>query len=243
MSTLYMIATPIGNLDDITMRALDILKRVDVIACEDTRHTQNLLNRFDIHKRLIACHAHNEINSAAGIVALLEGGIDVAYVSDAGTPGVSDPGARLVGAVRAAGFSVVPVPGVSAVTTLVSVAGFVGKSFTFEGFLSPRKGRRTARLRQLLERDEAFVVYESPFRVVKLLRELDELAPSRRVVAGREMTKAFEEFLEGTAASVADVLASRPSVKGEFALCVCPSAASDSDEDSDGELDGRDDRR
>lgn len=137
----------------------------------------------------------------------------------------------------------VPVPGVSAVTTLVSVAGFVGKSFTFEGFLSPRKGRRTARLRQLLERDEAFVVYESPFRVVKLLRELDELAPSRRVVAGREMTKAFEEFLEGTAASVADVLASRPSVKGEFALCVCPSAASDSDEDSDGELDGRDDRR
>ncbi len=223
MSTLYMIATPIGNLDDITLRALETLKRVDIIACEDTRHTQNLLNKFDIHKRLIACHAHNEINSAAGVVGLMEAGNDVAYVSDAGTPGVSDPGARLVHAVRDAGFPIIPIPGVSAVTTLISVAGFVGKTFTFEGFLSPRKGRRTARLEQLLERDEAFILYESPFRVVKLLRELAELAPGRRVLAGREMTKAYEEFLEGTAGSIADVLAMRQAVKGEFALCVSPS--------------------
>lgn len=235
MSTLYMIATPIGNLDDITLRALETLKRVDIIACEDTRHTQNLLNKFDIHKRLIACHAHNEVNSAAGIVGLMEAGNNVAYVSDAGTPGVSDPGARLVHAVRAAGFDIVPVPGVSAMTTLVSVAGFVGKTFTFEGFLSPRKGRRTTRLEQLLERDEAFILYESPFRVVKLLRELAELAPGRRVLAGREMTKAYEEFLEGTASSVADTLAARPAVKGEFAICVSPSEkgmeASASDDD------------
>lgn len=233
MSTLYMIATPIGNLDDITLRALETLKKVDIIACEDTRHTQNLLNKFDIRKRLIACHAHNETNSAAGIVGLMEAGNDVAYVSDAGTPGVSDPGARLVHAVRDAGFPIVPIPGVSAVTTLISVAGFVGKTFTFEGFLSPRKGRRTTRLKQLLERDEAFIVYESPFRVVKLLRELAELAPERRVLAGREMTKAYEEFLEGTASTVADVLASRQAVKGEFAICISPSEKSAENSDDD----------
>ena len=153
-----MVATPIGNLEDITYRAVQTLKTVDVIACEDTRHTQQLLNHFEISKRLIACHAHNEINSAKGIVELLGSGLDVAFVSDAGTPGISDPGARVVTAVRQAGFPVVPIPGPSAVATLVSVAGFVGKSFTFEGFLSPRKGRRTKRLAQLLQRDEAFIL-------------------------------------------------------------------------------------
>ncbi len=173
-----MIATPIGNLDDITMRALDILKRVDVIACEDTRHTQNLLNRFDIHKRLIACHAPTRSIPRRGS-SLCSRGHRCGLCERCGYAGCERSGGSACRCGTAAGFSVVPVPGVSAVTTLVSVAGFVGKSFTFEGFLSPRKGRRTARLRQLLERDEAFVVYESPFRVVKLLRELDELAPSR----------------------------------------------------------------
>jgi 16S rRNA (cytidine1402-2'-O)-methyltransferase len=231
MSTLYLVATPIGNLEDITYRAVKVLGAVDIIACEDTRHTQSLLQRYEIRKHLIACHAHNEINSAKGIVGLLEAGNDIAYVSDAGTPGISDPGARVVTAVRAAGFPVVPVPGPSAVATLVSVAGYVGKTFTFEGFLSPRKGRRTKRLSELLDRNEAFVVYESPYRILKTLREIETLAPGRRVVAGREMTKSFEEFLDGTAGSIADTLSARPGIKGEFAVCICPSEALVGDDD------------
>ena len=223
MGTLFMVAAPIGNLEDITLRALATLREVDVIACEDTRHTQRLLTHFDIHKRLIACHAHNEAASASGIVKLLAEDNDVAYVSDAGTPGISDPGARLVNTVRAAGHAVVPIPGVSALATLVSASGFVGKSFLFEGFLSPRAGRRRARLQQLLERDEAFILYESPFRAVKLLEDLATLAPQRRLTVGREMTKTFEEFVEGSAAEVAELFAKRQSIKGEFAICVSSS--------------------
>lgn len=229
-----MVATPIGNLDDITYRAVQVLGDVDVIACEDTRHTQNLLQKFNITKRLIACHAHNESNSAQGIVGLLSDGKDVAFVSDAGTPGISDPGARVVSAVKQAGFNVVPIPGVSAVATLVSVSGYVGKSFTFEGFLSPRKGRRTKRLCELLERDEAFILYESPFRIVKTLQELSELAPSRQVTVGREMTKKFEEFLVGKSGNLAAELSSRQAIKGEFALLVAPSEAT-ADDDNDSE--------
>jgi 16S rRNA (cytidine1402-2'-O)-methyltransferase len=223
MGTLFMVATPIGNLEDITMRALETLRAVDVIACEDTRHTQRLLSRYTIQKRLIACHAHNEAASADGIVKLLDEGNDVAFVSDAGTPGVSDPGTKVVRAVRAAGFPIVPIPGVSAVATLVSVSGFIGKTFFFEGFLSPKAGRRKKRLLQLLEREETFVLYESPFRIVKLLEELAVLAPTRRVLVGREMTKAFEEFVEGTAEEVATGFSGRTSIKGEFAICVSPS--------------------
>jgi len=221
-----MVATPIGNLEDITLRALQTLRDVDVIACEDTRHTQRLLNHYDIHKRLIACHAHNERSSAAGIVKLLSEGSSVAFVSDAGTPGISDPGARVVQAVRAAGYSIVPIPGVSALATLVSVSGFTGKTFTFEGFLSPKSGRRKSRLQQLLERNEAFILYESPFRIVKLLAELSELAPDRSVLIGRELTKAYEELVEGRAQEVALNFSSRDSIKGEFVLCV---SASDKD--------------
>ncbi len=229
-----MVATPIGNLEDITYRAVQTLRSVDVIACEDTRHTQQLLNHYEISKRLIACHAHNEINSAKGIVELLANGLDVAFVSDAGTPGISDPGARVVTAVRQAGFPVVPIPGPSAVAALVSVAGFVGKSFTFEGFLSPRKGRRTKRLAQLLEREEAFIIYESPFRIVKTLQEIALLDATRNLVAGREMTKKFEEFLQGTAAEVASILAGRDAIKGEFAVLVAPKQACE-DDDNDSE--------
>lgn len=229
MSTLYMVATPIGNLGDITYRAVQTLKSVDVIACEDTRHTQQLLSHYEISKRLIATHAHNEEASANGIVALLSSGQSVAFVSDAGTPGVSDPGSRLVEVVRAAGFAVVPIPGASAFTALVSVAGLVGKSITFEGFLSPKSGRRRGRLELLLGRGEAFVIYESPFRVVKTLAEIAALAPTRAVVVGREMTKKFEEFIQGTASEVASLLGERASIKGEFALLVGPA---DNDHDT-----------
>lgn len=221
MSTLYIVATPIGNLDDITFRAVKTLQEADVIACEDTRHTQMLLTHLNITgKRLISCHSHNENTSAEGIVNLMEQGLNVAYCSDAGTPGVSDPGSRVVNAVRQAGFDIVPIPGASACVTLISASGLLGKTFTFEGFLSPKSGRRKKRLEALLERDEAFIVYESPFRIVKTLGEVQELAPERHIVLGRELTKLHEQIIEGTAQQVIEGL---KVVKGEFAFCVLPS--------------------
>ncbi|MCK5250806.1 MAG: 16S rRNA (cytidine(1402)-2'-O)-methyltransferase [Spirochaetaceae bacterium] len=221
MATLYVIATPIGNLEDMTFRAVRVLKEVDVIAAEDTRQTRKLLNRYEIAiKTLISCRARNEEISSKGIVKLLEGGRDVAYVSDAGTPGVSDPGGRLAGAVREAGFPVVPLPGASAVTTLMSVAGTAGKGFVFEGFLSPKGGRRRNRLKELLETDMIFVLYESPYRILKLLEDLKELAPERKILIGREITKKFEEFLSGTAEEALAVLTARSTLKGEFAVLV-----------------------
>lgn len=231
MGSLFIVATPIGNLDDITLRGIRTLREADVIACEDTRHTLNLLNRLGITgKRLIACHARNEEASAKGIVGLLEQGLNVAYCSDAGTPGVSDPGSRLVNTVRDAGFTVVPIPGASASVTLISVSGLAGKTFTFEGFLSPKAGRRKKRLEQLLERDEAFIIYESPFRIRKTLEELDALAPSRNLVLGREMTKAFEQYIKGTPSEVLEQLKVE---KGEFALCVLPQSLCNREEDAD----------
>ncbi len=233
MSTLYIVATPIGNLDDITLRAIKTLKEVDVIACEDTRHTQTMLTHLEITgKRLIACHAHNEAASSQGIINLMEQGLDVAYCSDAGTPGVSDPGSRLVRAVREAGFTVVPIPGASASVTLISASGLAGKTFTFEGFLSPKSGRRKSRLKELLERNEAFIVYESPFRILKTLGELQALDDSRKLVLGREMTKAFEQFIYGTPS---EVISQLKVVKGEFALVVLPPEKSTSEDEEDEE--------
>ena len=233
MSTLFIVATPIGNLDDITMRAIKTLREADVIACEDTRHTQMLLNHLEITgKRLIACHAHNEAASSQGIVGLLSQGLDVAYCSDAGTPGVSDPGSRLVRAVREAGFTVVPIPGASASVTLISASGLSGKTFTFEGFLSPKSGRRKTRLKELLAREEAFIIYESPFRILKTLSEIKELDDSRRIVLGREMTKAFEQFLYGTAS---EIISQLKVVKGEFAFVVLPPEKEKDDSDEEDE--------
>lgn len=227
--TLYIVATPIGNLNDITLRAIQVLKEADVIACEDTRHTQQLLNHLDITgKRLIACHAHNEASSSQGIIQLMQQGLNVAYCSDAGTPGVSDPGSRLVRAVREAGFTVVPIPGASASVTLISASGLAGKTFTFEGFLSPKSGKRKKRLEELLSRDEAFIVYESPFRIIKTLEEIKALDDTRQIVLGREMTKAFEQFITGTASEVIEQL---KVVKGEFAFCVLPQSKSEPEED------------
>ena len=231
---LYMVATPIGNLDDITYRAVKVLSSVDVIACEDTRHTMQLLSHYGIKKRLIACHAHNEEESAKGILALLDGGSNVAYCSDAGTPGVSDPGARLVEYIRAESeHAVIPIPGASAFVSLVSAAGNIGKSFTFEGFLSPKKGRRQKRLAELFRREESFIVYESPFRVLKTLEDIKE-AGECRIVAGRELTKAHEEFITGSADDVIASLSGRDAIKGEFALIVIPEGICDKrEEDQD----------
>lgn len=234
MGTLYMVGTPIGNLDDITLRAINTLKSVDVIACEDTRHTSNLLSHFDIKKRLIACHSYNEEESAKGIIALLDQGLNVAYCSDAGTPGVSDPGARLVEKVREEGsHSVVPIPGASASVTLISAAGRVGKAFLFEGFLSPKKGRRQKRLRELIDRGDAFIIYESPFRVLKTLEELKDIEGVERIVVGRELTKAHEEIISGTPLEIYSSFKERASIKGEFAIVVVPLGEKSDDNDKE----------
>lgn len=233
MSTLYMVASPIGNMEDMTLRALKVLESVSVVACEDTRHTGQLLKHFNLSKRCIACHAHNEGESAKGIIALLDRGEDVAYLSDAGTPGISDPGARLAEAVRQAGHPVVPLPGANAAVTLLSAAGNVGRTFTFEGFLSPKKGRRRRRLEELVGRGEAFVIYESPFRVVKTLEDVAEVDPASRIVMGRELTKAFEEILCLPVGELVAVLKVRPAIKGEFALVVVPSSHLEADDADD----------
>jgi 16S rRNA (cytidine1402-2'-O)-methyltransferase len=221
MSTLYIVGTPIGHLEDITLRALETLKSVDLIACEDTRQSMKLLSRYEIRKPLLSCHGYNESRSAEKILEAMSGGKNVAYVSDAGTPGLSDPGAVLIRTVRDAGFPVVPIPGPSAFASLVSVSGFGGRAVLFEGFLSPKPGRRRGRLKELLERGESFLVYESPFRVTKLLTDIEELAPEANVLVGREMTKIHEEFLEGTAGEIRGILEARPKIQGEFAVLIC----------------------
>ena len=240
MATLYIVGTPIGNLSDITYRALETFKTVDVIACEDTRHTLQLLNHFEIKKPLISCRAQNEQTAAQKIVHLLDEGQNVAYASDAGTPGISDPGAVLVDVARAAGHTIVPIPGACAFVSLASVAGSGGKSLLFEGFLSPKPGRRRSRLRELMATGFAFVLYESPVRIVKLLADIADIQCERRIVVGRELTKLHEEIVEGTAAEVLEDFAGRSKILGEFAVFV--SGTKDAqflDEDTEGVGRGR----
>ncbi len=220
MSTLYIVGTPIGNLGDITYRAVETLKNVDVVAAEDTRHTLQLLTHLEIRKPLISCRAQNEEFAAQKIIQFMDEGKNIAFASDAGTPGISDPGAVLADLVRKAGHAVVPIPGPSAFATLVSVAGAGGKTLIFEGFLSPKPGKRRSRLKELLSTEDAIVLYESPFRIVKLLTDIADIDNNRRVVVGRELTKLHEEIIEGTASELRDDFASRASIKGEFAVFI-----------------------
>jgi len=217
---LYIVATPIGNLGDITYRALETFKAVDVIACEDTRHTLQLLTHFGIRKPLVSCRARNEDFAARKIISALDDGQNVAYASDAGTPALSDPGSVLVRAAREAGHTVVPIPGPSAFATLLSVSGSWDKTVVFEGFLSPKPGRRKRRLGELLAMDAGFVLYESPFRILKLLTDLAEIDGTRDVVVGREMTKLHEEIVSGPVGEVLANFAAREKILGEFAVCV-----------------------
>ncbi len=220
VSVLYIVATPIGNLGDITYRALETLKSVDVVAAEDTRHTMELLTHFEIRKPLISCRSQNEEFASDKIIKMLDEGQTVAYASDAGTPGISDPGAILAGKARSAGHTVVPIPGACAFATLASVAGAGGKTLIFEGFLSPKPGRRRSRLRELMETGDAIILYESPFRIVKLLQDIVDIDSTRRVVVGRELTKLHEEINDGTAQEILDDYSSRASIKGEFAVFI-----------------------
>ncbi len=223
MGTLSIVATPIGNLEDVTLRALRTLKEADVIYAEDTRVISKLLARYEIKKPLQRLDAATEAKKADEIVARLEAGEHVAYVSDAGTPGVSDPGTRMVAAVRAAlpAATIEAIPGPSALTAALSIAGIDTAEFTFLGFLPHKKGRQTA-LREIAEREIPTVLYESPHRIEKLLEELSALDVSRVVIA-RELTKMHEELLAGTPAELQAHFAAHPdAVRGEFVVIVVP---------------------
>ncbi|MCQ2587227.1 MAG: 16S rRNA (cytidine(1402)-2'-O)-methyltransferase [Treponema sp.] len=220
MSVLYIVGTPIGNLGDITYRAIETFKQVDYVAAEDTRHTLQLLNHFEIKKPLISCRSQNEKFAGEKIVKILDEGHSVAYASDAGTPGISDPGAVLVDLVREAGHDIVPIPGASAFATLISVAGSGGKTLIFEGFLSPKPGKRRSRLRELMATGDAIIIYESPFRITKLLSDISDIDSKRRIVVGRELTKLHEEVISGSAEELQKDFAERASVKGEFAIFI-----------------------
>ena len=227
--TLYVVATPIGNLADISLRALHVLQLVNVIACEDKRHSQGLLRQYGIEKPLLAVHEHNELEAAAGVIERLQRGERVAYISDAGTPAVSDPGARLVAAVRGQGLAVMPLPGASSVTTVLSAAGIAAgvggdSGFIFAGFLPSKAGERDQAVALLLQEARAVVILEAPHRIEALALAMTPLG-ERRVTIGRELTKQFEEIATVAANQFPAWLAGSPQrTRGEFALVLHPAA-------------------
>lgn len=217
---LYLVATPIGNLADLSLRALQVLVLADVVACEDTRVTGGMLRHLGLDKRLMAVHQHNEVGGAQGLLALLQQGQRVAYVSDAGTPAISDPGAQLVKAVQAAGLPVVPLPGASSVTTALSVAGdTVASGFLFLGFLPPKAQTRQAALRCAVGQPHSVVVFEAPHRIEALAADLLAVWPQGRVTVCRELTKQFEDIATLAVDALPAWLASGPHrQRGEFVL-------------------------
>ncbi len=224
--TLFVVATPIGNLDDITLRALKTLAAVDLIAAEDTSHTGRLLARHGITAgRLISCHEHNEQERVAQLLAMLRDGKTVALVSDAGTPGVSDPGFRLVQAARAEGLAVVPIPGPSAAVTALSAAGLPTDTFLFVGFPPRKQGALKRDLAALVAQRATLIFYESPRRLLTLLQALLDALGDRQAVLARELTKIHEEFLCGSLSEISQTLAQRPALKGECTLLVSGAGA------------------
>ncbi len=221
--TLYIVATPIGNLEDMTVRAVRILREVDLIAAEDTRHTRKLLTHFGISKPLTSYFDHNKTVKGAVILEKLKNGISVALVSDAGTPCISDPGYQLVRDAVAAGVMVVPVPGACAAVAALSVSGLPTDAFVFEGFLPNRGGKRREKLTSLNEERRLLVFYEAPTRLMATLTDIAEILGDRDVVVAREITKLYEELLRGKVSTVIDALQGRQ-LKGEIVLLVSPSA-------------------
>jgi len=220
---LYLVATPIGNLEDITLRAIRVLKQADLIACEDTRQTQKLLNHYGITTPMMSYHEHNEASRAAELIGRLAQGSRIAIVSDAGTPGISDPGFRLISLAIQRGIPVVPVPGAAAFVTALIASGLPVNSFSFRGFLSPKSGARRRELAKVRDSQSTEIFYEAPHRIAETLQDVHaELGPERPVVIARELTKVHEEFIRGTAGQVLQNLKSRQDVKGEIVLLVGP---------------------
>jgi 16S rRNA (cytidine1402-2'-O)-methyltransferase len=219
--TLYLVATPVGNLQDISLRAIEVLKEVDLIACEDTRHTRKLLEHYYIGTATVSYHEHNERERAAEIVERLKAGGRVAVVSDAGMPGICDPGYRVVGLAVENGVPVVPVPGASAVVLALAASGLPTDAFGFGGFLPAKAGQRREALQGIAGSERTEIFYEAPHRVVEALDDLVEvLGSGRRVVVARELTKVHEEFLRGPAEEVLAELKRRGDVKGEITLLI-----------------------
>jgi len=220
-STLYLVATPIGNLEDITLRALRVLRECDAVAAEDTRHSGQLLKHFGISKPLLSYFQFNEAKRSEEIIARLKRGEKIALVTDAGSPGISDPGERVVQAAIAAGLRVEPIPGACALVAALTASGLPTDEFHFVGFLPHKSGQRRNKLESLKTIPGVLIFYESPFRIEKLLGELNEVYPERDVVLGRELTKKFEEFLRGRPAALLGV-ATKRRLKGEFVVLVAP---------------------
>lgn len=221
MGSLYIVATPIGNLSDITFRAIEILKSVDFIACEDTRVTRRLIDHYDIDTKLISYHQHSKLIKIDYIIDLLKSGKSIALVSDAGTPAISDPGGKLVEQVYQTGILIIPIPGPSAITMLLSASGLPSDRFEFLGFLPHKKGREKL-FNKITESKGTIVFYESVHRIMKTLKSLSEvLGEDRMIVVGRELTKYYEEIKRGTAQEVLEYYENNPkNVKGEFVVAV-----------------------
>jgi 16S rRNA (cytidine1402-2'-O)-methyltransferase len=230
--TLYLVATPIGNLEDITLRALRVLREVDLIACEDTRHTRKLLEHYGIQKPTLSYHEHNEAARSAELLDKLRQGASVALVSDAGTPLVSDPGFRLVSKAIEGGIAIEPVPGASAILAALTASGLPTDAFLFGGFLPARPGPRRKQLARLKDEPATLVFYEAPHRILEALEDIDAVLGARPVVLARELTKLYQEFLRGTAASLGEALRARPPLKGEITLLVGRSAPPAGDQTS-----------
>jgi 16S rRNA (cytidine1402-2'-O)-methyltransferase len=232
LSTLYVVATPIGNVGDISLRALNVLSLVDAVACEDTRNTAQLIKRYGLSKPLIAAHEHNEREAAAQLITRLHAGERIALVSDAGTPAVSDPGARIVDAVRQAGLRVMPLPGPSAAITALSASGLLQDQFYFVGFLPTKSKQRETALAKLISIAATLVFYEAPHRIIDTINAMrDVFGPTRRVVIARELTKLFEEIHRCTLADAAVWLTEDSNrQKGEFVVLV-EGATVEADED------------
>jgi 16S rRNA (cytidine1402-2'-O)-methyltransferase len=227
-SALYLVATPIGNLEDITLRALRVLKGVDLIACEDTRQTQKLLSHYGIPTRTVSYHEHNEITKAAELVVDLESGAKIALVTDAGMPGISDPGFRLIALAIRHHVPVVPIPGASAFLAALVASGLPTDSFRFSGFLPAKSGQRRKLFESVRESPRTQVFYEAPHRVLETLADVVEvLGSERHVVVAREVTKIHEEFLRGRAVEVLEELKGRGDVKGEITLLIAKGEGSE----------------
>jgi 16S rRNA (cytidine1402-2'-O)-methyltransferase len=219
--SLYLVATPIGNLEDITLRALRVLKEVDLIACEDTRQTRKLLNHYDIKTPLVSYHEHNEMTKSAELVVDLEGGAKIALVTDAGMPGISDPGFRLIALAIRHHVPVVPIPGASAFLAALVASGLPTDSFRFSGFLPSKSGQRRRLLETVKDSPRTQVFYEAPHRLLETLADVSEvLGNDRHVVVAREVTKIHEEFLRGRAGEIFQQLKARGDVKGEITLLI-----------------------
>ena len=218
---LYLVATPIGNLEDMTLRALRVLRQVDLIACEDTRHTQKLLNHYAIETATVSYHEHNEARRAAELIEMLKQGARIAVVSDAGMPGISDPGFRLVEQAVANGIAVVPVPGASAFVAALAASGLPTDSFCFHGFLPAKSGGRRAVLERIRAAEHPQIFYEAPHRLLECLQDIEDMLGAERVVViARELTKLHEEFLRGGAGELLRNLRGRGEVRGEITLII-----------------------